>query len=224
MELPRIQYITHPEEDFEDYAWLHRLSAGGVKWIQLRIKEEDFYDRYPDAHFQAYLHEKAAQMQLICDALGLLLTVNDHAEVAVFSNAGGVHVGQEDADPAEVRALTGPDMVIGLTANSLRELEGKTLSAVDYVGVGPFQSTSTKQTNKPFLGLNGYRALVAQFQERQLALPVFAIGGIEREDIQDILKQGVYGIALSGLIFRQGHEVDAVRAIMHEIEQVYGQA
>lgn len=224
MELPRIQYITHPEEDFEDYAWLHRLSEGGVKWVQLRIKEEDFYAKHPEAHFQAYLHEKAEQMQLICEALGVLLTINDHPQVAAFSNAGGVHVGQEDADPAEVRALTCPELVIGLTANSIQELAGKTLAEVQYIGVGPYQATMTKKTSKPMLGLTGYQSLVAQLKAQALALPVFAIGGITQEDIQPVLQQGVYGIALSGLIFRQGHAVGAIREIIHEIEQVYGQA
>lgn len=217
MELPRIQYITHPDEQFEDLSWVHRLHEGGIRWVQLRLKEEDVLRRFPDKHYLAFFHEIADRMRMITDALSMVLTINDAADVALFSRADGLHVGQEDEHPA---LLNNPkQFLIGGTANTPEEIArfGKELPA--YFGVGPLRFTETKKKLKPALGFNGYRELIARMRAEGYHQPVFAIGGIEPEDVAPLMETGVYGIALSGALFRAGHNPETVRTFILELEK-----
>lgn len=216
MELPRIQYITHPDEQFDDLSWVHRLHEGGIRWIQLRLKEEDVMRRFPKQHYRAFFHETADKLRLITEALGMVLTINDAADVALFSNANGLHVGQEDEHPDDLQLPSG--FIVGGTANSLEEILrfGKEMT---YFGVGPLRFTTTKQQLKPELGLEGYRSIVQQMQEHGYNQPVFAIGGIVPEDVEPLLQTGVYGIALSGALFQAAHQPETVRTFIKALEK-----
>lgn len=218
MELPRLQYITHPLENFDDLSWVHRLHENGVRWIQLRIKEEDVITRFPDRHYRAYFHEIADKMRAITEALGLILTINDAVDVALFSHADGLHVGQED-DLSEVDfSVFGNTHILGGTANSMEEFrhfEGVPLS---YAGVGPFRQTTTKHTLKPILGMEGYADLIRGLKEKEWTMPLFAIGGITRNDIIPLLDIGVYGIAVSGAVFHSEHDPETIRSFTKVLE------
>lgn len=216
MELPRIQYITHPDETFDDLSWVHRLHDNGIRWIQLRLKEEDVVRRYPDKHYLAYFHEVADQLRTITSALGMLLTINDELEVALFSNADGIHVGQEDRSPQEVTERLGKGAILGGTANTLGEMRHFDGIPMTYFGVGPLRMTPTKTKLKPVLGTQGYRAIVEGMGQ---SVPVFAIGGVVPSDIKTLLDAGVYGIAVSGALFSEGHSAEAIQLFTREIEQ-----
>lgn len=216
MELPRIQYITHPEEEFGELSWVHRLYDSGVRWIQLRLKEEDVMRRFPDKHYLAYFHEVADQLRAITSALGMLLTINDAAEVALFSHADGLHIGQEDEAPALVAQRLPQEFIFGGTANSLEEIRHYTGVPMTYFGVGPLRLTATKAKLKPVLGFDGYETLIKGMSS---GVPVFAIGGIVPADVVPLLEAGVYGIAVSGAIFHEQHREAAIRSFTQEIEQ-----
>jgi thiamine-phosphate pyrophosphorylase len=218
MELPRIQYITHPDEQFADLSWVHRLHENGIRWIQLRLKEEDVLRRSPDAHYLAYFHETADQLRAITSALGMLLTINDVPEVAVFSHADGLHIGQEDEHPSLIAQQLPAGSILGGTANSIGELSRYAGAPMTYFGVGPLRETATKTKLKPVLGISGYRQLIADMQANQLQIPVFAIGGIVPADVAPLLGSGVYGIALSGAIFHERHSAEAIRAFTSETQ------
>lgn len=218
MTLPRLQYITHPDERFDDLSWVHRLHEGGVRWIQLRIKEEDVYRRFPQQHHLAYFHETADALRAITSALGMLLTINDAADVAVFSHADGLHVGQEDEAPATLRARLLPGQLLGGTANTVEEMQRYSGAGMTYFGVGPYRNTTTKAKLKPVLGLEGYRGILEEMKHQQLAVPLFAIGGIEQGDIAGLLAAGVYGVAVSGLFFHNGHDPETVKNVLKELE------
>lgn len=219
MTLPRLQYVTHPDERFDDLSWVHRLHEAGVKWIQLRIKEDDFYQRHPGQHHLAFFHETADSLRVITGALGMLLTINDEVDVAVFSCADGLHVGQDDPFPElEYQALQ-PHSIFGGTANSFKEMSHFHGIEMSYFGVGPFRETSTKAKLKPVLGLAGYESILEQMNAAGKNIPVFAIGGIEQNDIPGLLGVGVYGVAVSGLFFHSGHDVEAMKQIVNKIEE-----
>ncbi|HLP56479.1 MAG TPA: thiamine phosphate synthase [Fluviicola sp.] len=218
MNIPRIQYITHPNENFDELAWVHRLHENGVSWIQLRIKEDDFIQRFPQKHFLVSFHEIADRMRAMTQALGMLLTINDEAEVARFSNADGLHVGQEDLHPAEALAQIESGKILGGTANSIPEITRFSNVPMTYFGVGPFRSTTTKSTLKPVLGLEGYQQIIDFLKAENNPAPVYAIGGIEAADVNDILATGVYGIAVSGAFFNERHSAEAIRAFVDKIE------
>lgn len=218
-QLPRIQYITHPDEDFENLAWIHRLHENGINWIQLRIKEETFSAKHPTEHFQLHFHTIADRLRMITSSLGMLLTINDNPEVTTFSNADGIHVGQEDEHPSDIRKRLGIEKIIGATANSWEELQRYEPLTLDYIGVGPFQSTSTKITSKKTLGIEGYQKLVITLLENQWNTPIFAIGGVEPENVSQLLETGVYGIAICGAVFHQQHNPTNIQAFVNEIKK-----
>lgn len=219
MELPRLQYITHPKEQFDDLSWVHRLHAGGVRWIQLRIKEEDVILRNPDTHYLAFFHEIADRMRAITSALDMILTINDVTEVALFSQADGLHVGQEDIHPELVVNQFSEGTILGGTANSIAEIERFSGVPMTYFGVGPFRETTTKSGLKPVLGPDGYRLLCQTLKDKHISVPVFAIGGITVRDVTPLLEAGVYGIALSGALFNEQHNEAVVRTFTEEIER-----
>ena len=98
------------------------------------------------------------------------------------------------------RSIVGSGKIIGGTANTLHHVIKRHEEQCDYIGLGPFRFTATKEKLSPVLGLGGYVDIMSQLQSRHITIPVFAIGGIQQDDIEPILKTGVYGVALSGLI------------------------
>lgn len=220
MNLPRIQYITHPKEDFEDLHWLENLAEGGVQWVQLRIKENHFKARYPNKDYASYFEETALKVAEKCNSLGIILTVNDNYEFAKLNLIDGAHIGKEDEDHLVVREQLGNSKLLGCTANSWKDIKKYDLTKLDYLGVGPFNYTTTKDKDKlaPALGIRGYRIVVSQMKNKKWDTPVFAIGGIEEEDITMIMKTGVHGIAISGLIYNKHHTIKDIKRICKAVE------
>lgn len=216
-DLPRLQYVTHPNEQYDDLTWVHRLHEGGVRWIQLRLKEEDVYNVFPDVHYLAFFHEIADRMRAVTGALGMLLTINDHPEVALFSNADGFHIGQEDQLPE--KSAFNESVIIGGTANSFQEMKRYLELPFTYFGVGPLRDTTTKSSLKPVLGLEGYRRLLLEMQQANIDTPVVAIGGVIPSDIRGLLENGVQGVAVSGALFHKGHAVEVIKEFTNEIER-----
>jgi thiamine-phosphate pyrophosphorylase len=129
-----------------------------------------------------------------------LLIINDDAAIALESGADGVHLGQKDMAVEDAREMLGKKAIIGGTANTCEEAVALSASGVDYIGLGPFRFTRTKQQLAPILGLDGLQSVVKALHIHQAALPVFAIGGITEADVIPILETGVYGIAVSSAI------------------------
>lgn len=176
----------------------------GCKWIQLRIKNES----------PAAVLPVAEAARAICDRYQARLIINDYPQVAVAVGADGVHVGKLDMTVAAARAIAGPGLVIGGTANTLEDILQHVQDGASYVGVGPFRFTTTKQNLSPILGLKGYQSIMQGLKERNISIPVIAIGGILAEDIPALLETGIHGIAVSGLI---SAAIDK-RAVVHHIQ------
>lgn len=220
MNLPRIQYITHPKEDFENLAWLNNLAEGGVKWVQLRIKENHFKARFPKLDYLTFFEKTALRLSDKCKELGMILTINDNYTFAALDDIDGAHIGKEDEQPIVVRTFLGEKKIVGCTANSWNDIKQYNLKELDYLGVGPFNFTTTKDKDKlaPALGIRGYRIVLSQMKNKKWDTPVFAIGGIEEEDLTMIMKTGVHGVALSGLIYNTNHTVKDIKRICKAVE------
>ncbi|OJJ20639.1 thiamine-phosphate diphosphorylase [marine bacterium AO1-C] len=189
--MSRLQYITQIGGDFID----HREAAegackAGCDWIQLRVK-------YMSAH---HLLPIARRVKKICEAYQAKLIVNDRPAIAKGAAADGVHLGKEDMSPVEVRRILGEDIIIGGTANTFEDIKRLADARVDYIGLGPFRFTTTKDNLSPILGLEGYKEIIEQCKAEKIDIPIVAIGGIVTEDVADIMQTGVHGIAVSGLI------------------------
>ena len=162
--------------------------AGGVTAVQVRDK-------------QASRRELYALTLAVREVLppGVALFVNDAVDVALLAGADGVHVGQDDLPPAEVRALIGPDRLLGLSAGSPEELAvalALPAGTVDVVGIGPVWSTPTKPDAGTGLGPAGVAALAAD--ARAAGLRSVAIGGIDVARAPEVT--GVDGICVVSAI------------------------
>ena len=161
----------------EDVDVLEPALRGGVDVVQLRDKE------LSDAELVA----AAAPFRAACDRQDALFVLNDRPDLVEACGADGVHVGQEDMPLAEARALAGPDRIVGLSATTAEELEA---GEPDYWGVGAIFGTPTKPESPPG-GLELVRAAAAR-----LTTPWFAIGGIELDNVADVVAAGAPGVAV----------------------------
>jgi thiamine-phosphate pyrophosphorylase len=156
---------------------LRAAIAGGVEVVQLREKH------LPDDRLTA----AANAAQALCQRDGPpspLFIVNDRPQVALDVGADGVHVGQDDMPVAEVRELTGPDVLIGLSTHSPAQIDAVDASLVDYIGVGPIHQTPTKP-GRPAVGV----ALI-RYAAAHAPVPFFAIGGLDADNLAEALDAG----------------------------------
>ncbi|WP_409332962.1 thiamine phosphate synthase [Trujillonella humicola] len=175
--------------------------AGGVTSVQVRDKEASRRELY-----QLTL----AVREALADAPGVTLWVNDAVDVALLAGADGVHVGQDDLPPAEVRALIGPDRLLGLSAGSPQEMAVALAlppGTVDVVGIGPVWSTPTKPDAGTGLGPAGVAELAAQ--ARGAGLRAVAIGGLSAANAAAVT--GVDGICVVSAICAAADPAAAAR-------------
>lgn len=165
---------------------LHAAIDGGVDIVQLRDKQ------LPDDELTAV----ANAAQALCERLGALFIVNDRPQVAMRAGADGVHVGQDDLPLSEVREIVGPEMLIGLSTHAPLEIDAATPADssgaphVDYIGVGPVYATPTKP-GRPAVGTE-----LVSYASAHARVPFFAIGGIDPENVLDVLHAGAQGICV----------------------------
>ena len=182
--------------------------AAGIRWIQLRMK------RATDEEMRV----AAVAAKKICAAYGAMLVINDRVEIAADIGADGVHLGLQDMSVSQARRLLGEDRIIGGTANTLEDIREHYRQGADYIGLGPYRYTTTKENLSPVLGLGGYQRIMDQLRREGLSIPVVAIGGIGKEDIVPLLEVGLYGIAFSGMLVHAGDRTEVVRALKEEIK------
>ncbi len=156
-----------------------QMIEGGIKIIQYREKYKNIKEKV----------KEAKEISKLCRENGVVFIVNDSVEIALLCDADGVHIGQDDMDIEDVRALLGEDKIIGLSTHSPSQaMEAKERGA-DYIGVGPIFETTTKET--PPVGL-GYLEWVVE----NIDIPFVAIGGIKEYNIDEIVKRGAKRICL----------------------------
>jgi len=126
----------------------------------------------------------------ICHRYGALLIVNDRVDLAIAADADGVHLGQEDVPVVEARRLLGPGRIIGRSTANAKEMQRAIEEGADYIGVGPVYQTPTK-ANKPAVGLDYVRYAAAKSP-----IPWFAIGGIDINNLDEVLKAGAQRVAV----------------------------
>lgn len=185
----RIHFITNNNHRSH---WQNAELAckGGIKWIQLRIKDAD----------DDIWRVEAEKTQDICAKYGAVLIINDNIQLTKSIIADGVHLGLNDTPTQIARKELGDHFIVGGTANTLEDIVLHFNSGVDYVGLGPYSYTETKKNLSPVLGINGYKSICEQLKALQISIPIIAIGGIKIENISEILSEDIYGIAISSLI------------------------
>ncbi|WP_114783049.1 thiamine phosphate synthase [Botryobacter ruber] len=185
-----LHYITQALNGKSHAQAAEAACAAGADWVQLRVKNQPY----------AQWKEEALQTREICRKYGSTFIINDNALLAAEVDADGVHLGKTDLSPGEARQLLGPDKIIGGTANTFADAVALVAAGVDYIGLGPFRFTATKENLSPILGLSGYETLLQQCCSAGITTPVIAIGGIVVADVAALLAAGVHGVAVSSVI------------------------
>ncbi len=207
--MERVQFITHFTERYSYIDSARMALEGGCRWIQLRMKQAS--DRE--------LLCVAGSVGRMCREFDAVFIVDDNVEVAMRVGADGVHLGRNDMPVAQARALLGSEFIIGATANTFDDVAAHHRDGADYIGCGPFRFTATKSNLSPVLGLTGYKTILARMRENNIRLPLVAIGGIGSDDIADLMRVGVNGVALSGSVLRAENPVEEMKTIINIMER-----
>ena len=159
---------------------LNAAMSGGAGLIELRDRE----------HPRSAIERSGQTFRRLANTYGALFIVNDDPYLALELGADGVHVGQDDMDPAEARRIMGPAAIIGLSTHSREQIEAAAKEPVDYISVGPIWETPTKE-GRPATGLELIRE-AAEIAER----PWFAIGGIDSGNVDEVVSAGAERICV----------------------------
>lgn len=200
--LHKLQYISQGISPDHHLKNIEVALNAGVKLIQLRLKNisDEMYIDY------------ASKAKILCDIHEAFLIINDNANVAKHSHADALHLGLDDMNVLEAKKII-PNKLIGGTANTFEHIQQRCAEKVDYIGLGPYQFTSTKEKLSPILGIEGYRNIIHKMKKENFTTPIYAIGGIELKSIEAIINTGVHGIAVSGLITHSDNKEKLIKEI-----------
>ena len=176
----------------------------GATFLQIREK-----DLAPDA-FEA----EAEKLKTLCKQYRVPFVVNDSVESALKINADGVHVGQSDIKGRDIRAMIGPDKILGISAGTVEEAVAAENAGADYIGVGAIFGTSTKK-NARSMTMERLREIVSS-----VSIPVVAIGGISAGNILQLCGSGVDGVAVVSAIFAAEDPGKATADLLKLAEEV----
>jgi thiamine-phosphate pyrophosphorylase len=159
----------------------HQLRAAGVRFLQYRDK---------DATDEVVL-ERAKLLREIFPASDSCLILNDRVGLVRQAGYDGVHVGQEDLSTEEVRALLGPEVLVGVSTHTEAQLRAANVTTADYVAIGPVYATNSKLVPDPVVGLEGVRAARALTTK-----PLVAIGGVTGANAASVIEAGADFVAV----------------------------
>lgn len=197
----RLQYISQGKTVQEQTENIQSVLDAGCRWVQLRFKNAKDDE----------LVDLAAQVKQMCSEYKATFIMNDRVDIAKQIDADGVHLGLLDTSIAEARSILGEGKIIGGTANTLDDVLKRIDEKCDYIGLGPFRFTSTKEKLSPVLGSEGIARIMQVVLSGEKQVPVYAIGGIILDDVPAIIKTGVYGIAVSGAITTHSNKKELVQ-------------
>ena len=159
---------------------------GGMTCVQIREKHLS----------KRQLLETISEIKPICDEAGVLLIINDDAEICKASDANGVHLGLSDGSISEARKLLGDEKIIGATAHNLEEALAAEVQGSDYIGVGAAFGSNSKGNAVKLPNLEVYDQITSSVK-----IPVIAIGGINSDNIGVLAGRGLVGVAVISALF-----------------------
>jgi thiamine-phosphate pyrophosphorylase len=181
---------------------LTAAAEAGASIFQYRNKTASMKEAYVEA---LALRQAAAKA-------GVLFIVNDRCDLALAVDADGVHLGQGDLPLDLARKVMGQDKLIGISTHNPDQVREATAGKPDYLGFGPIFKPCSKQDHDPVVGLEGLRAM------RSLtSLPVFAIGGIQIDQVGEVTRFGANGVAVISAIIKAPDISHAVKTFLAQL-------
>lgn len=203
--ISKLQYISQGESYLLQEQNIKNALDHGADWIQVRWKNASPTERL----------ELSGKIKLLCQQYKAVCIINDDIQIAKSVDADGVHLGLQDDSIQNARTILGQDKIIGGTANTLQQITQRIDEGCDYIGLGPFRFTLTKENLSPILGIEGYQEIIyALHKKYETVPPVIAIGGIIESDIKELKKTGVYGVALSGVLTLQPQLITTFKSLL----------
>ena len=194
--------ITDQKENLLEI--IENILISGVKIIQHRFKKGTDKDNL----------EEAIQIKNLCKKYNSLFIINDRVDLALASDADGIHLGQDDLDLKTARKLLGYSKIIGISANNKVDISTALKEGCNYLGIGPIFETATKKDKQP-LGIERIKTLT-----KDLNIPWFAIGGVTKNNISYLKRNGFKKVALvSQLMNSEDPKEDAImilKELSHE--------
>ena len=169
------------------YQQVEKALKGGTTFVQLREKTMEQ---------EAFLQE-AIEIKELCRKYHVPFVINDNVDIAIQMDADGVHVGQSDMEAGDVRAKLGPDKIIGVSAQTVEQALLAQERGADYLGVGAVFPTGSKDDADDV----SHETLKAICDA--VDIPVIAIGGISKNNVEELAGTGICGIAVISAIFAQ---------------------
>jgi thiamine-phosphate pyrophosphorylase len=177
---------------------------GGVRLVQYRDKDAEDPVRL----------ERAMGLRSLCHQYNALFIVNDRVDLALAVDADGVHLGQQDLPVAIARQLIGSNRIVGRSTTNPEELARALEEGVDYIGVGPVYATPTK-TDKAVAGLDYVR-----YAAIHSTLPWFAIGGIDEQNLAEVVAVGAERVAIVRAIMKAEDPARAAQRLLLQLNSL----
>ena len=203
----KLQYISQGETVEKQLYNIHQALDAGCDWIQMRFKNQT-----PEKRFVL-----AEAVKTLCEEYLANFIINDDVVLTQEIAADGVHLGLTDMTITEARGILGQEKIIGATANTFEDVLFQSQNGCDYIGLGPFQFTETKEKLSPILGVEGYAYILNEMKLQNITIPVYAIGGITLENIKNLLETGIYGIAVSGIITKSNQKEKLIQQLNNKL-------
>jgi thiamine-phosphate pyrophosphorylase len=170
----------------EYYKFLQQCILGGITCVQLRAKTLP----------RDQVYTIAQKLKQFLTAWNIPLILNDYIDLAIEIDADGVHIGQTDGDPEQIRKLIGNNKYLGLSVESMHDVKkANLLNCIDYIAASAIFATKNKTNCMMYWGLEGLHQVAQQSKH-----PVVAIGGINELNASDVLAHGAEGIAVIGAL------------------------
>ncbi|MGN8764167.1 thiamine phosphate synthase [Hornefia butyriciproducens] len=177
---------------------------GGVTFVQLREKNME-HDAF---------RKEALEIRDLCRAYRVPFVLDDDVSLAMEVNADGIHVGQSDMEAGDVRALIGPDRILGVSACTVEEAVAAEQRGADYLGVGAVFPTGSKDDARPVT-----RETLRKICEA-VTIPVIAIGGITEQNVMELAGSGICGVAVISAIFGQPEIESATKRLKAAVSEM----
>lgn len=199
MIISKLHYIVQGDSPKEIIENIQKACASGIELVQLRFKDAS----------EKKILKLAKEVIKITSHYQTRLIIYKFYKVAKEIKADGVHLDQSDACPIVVRKHLLPWQIIGSTANTLQDCEILIIKEVDYITLSPFKELPNETTSNTVLSLNGFKAIT---QTLKTETPLIGFGDITTDDVTDILKTGISGIAVADAITQN---FDAIKVLNH---------
>ena len=201
LESASLYLVTSPSENL--FAIVESALQGGLTLVQYRDKDSDDSERL----------NTAQKLRQICHEYDALFVVNDRIDLAIAADADGVHLGQQDLSVELARQLLGAQKIVGRSTHNADDLRRAVQEGADYVGVGPVYETPTKE-GRPAAGLEYVR-----YAAENCPIPWFAIGGIDMNNIHDVLSAGAERISVVRAIMQADQPTLATQFFAAQLDQ-----